>query len=774
MSSNKRPAFDMKNVTSKIARLDQKTASQSTLGASSQTKNPYLSAPVDPKQAIHIFLTQVRKTALNYLPKESVQNGHPVTQPFCEVEARLGILKVPFALPEKRVTSSGAKHVNGRHTQAFSCAHLSATKQAAQMSSGVSRNHFVRWTGAGVSELSPLSKAFGVKSSTTDSRTLKLELAETHLVETVYSGYPQERRAAFPGVHDPSVTSTSTPSNGQMEYKERLATLDLCIPAAPYDLRVSLASEKVVDPHLRNQPPPGWQVQRIKRRRSYTRADKTFAWQLDVTEVTTQHSDPHKITTVDYEIEMELQPHILLQLINEKDDAKLANMTKSMATQLWWILSQINPLTDPLDVEECLRDHPNSKAVQVALATCGALRAFSDRHGTGTYEAPIGKSSPPPASLGNVKFIGCMPVNFSRHDIESIQRSPDNAYFLSEKTDGVRHFMIFTGDTVVLVDRAMRGKQPMPLSFSNDNNESEPFSHIVPLIQPGTVLDGEVVMNRRGDKPRPIFIVFDVLAVSTTQAVLHLPFEQRLKHLRQASFRTQTANVDMFDMRFVEDRAVALPLVRKNFVKRTSLDELLSHVVEEQGMRCYRNGPSHNHLTDGIIFQPNRPYVCGTDVKLLKWKYLDTATVDVEILPLRHSDEDDVLRVGCLGEEQTRVDMTRYVLLPKSERMRLEADRMESRARRERKPEIAEVGFDPETGDWYYLTMRDDKIAPNHISTVLGTMLELAESLSTDELRYRMSVPAGSADTYRKDLRGMMRQLLDHQRKSLLKSSKRL
>jgi hypothetical protein len=99
---------------------------------------------------------------------------------------------------------------------------------------------------------------------------------------------------------------------------------------------------------------------------------------------------------------------------------------------------------------------------------------------------------------------------------------------------------------------------------------------------------------------------------------------------------------------------------------------------------------------------------------------------------------------------------------------------MESRARRERKPEIAEVGFDPETGDWYYLTMRDDKIAPNHISTVLGTMLELAESLSTDELRYRMSVPAGSADTYRKDLRGMMRQLLDHQRKSLLKSSKRL
>jgi hypothetical protein len=77
------------------------------------------------------------------------------------------------------------------------------------------------------------------------------------------------------------------------------------------------------------------------------------------------------------------------------------------------------------------------------------------------------------------------------------------------------------------------------------------------------------------------------------------------------------------------------------------------------------------------------------------------------------------------------------------------------------------VGFDPEIGEWYYLTMRSDKIAPNHISTVLGTLLELAENLTTEELRYRMNVPAGMRDTYRKDLHGMLRQLLAHQRKQL-------
>jgi hypothetical protein len=172
----------------------------------------------------------------------------------------------------------------------------------------------------------------------------------------------------------------------------------------------------------------------------------------------------------------------------------------------------------------------------------------------------------------------------------------------------------------------------------------------------------------------------------------------------------------------------------------------------------------HNHLTDGIIFQPNRPYVCGTDRHLLKWKYLDTVTIDVEMLPLRHNDEDDALRVGCKGEEHTSVDMSQHILLPKSERMRLEADKFESGGR------IVEVGFDPETGEWYYQTMRSDKTDPNHVSTVLATLLELAESLTTEELRYRMSIPAGHRDTYRKDMRGMLKQLLDHQRKKLQSS----
>lgn len=591
-------------LTKKKSKFDAQTAASAPPSKRLKKANPYLSTPVQPERNLQIFLTQVRNTARNYLPKES--RTLPITTPFCEVEVRLGTLQVPHSSPARRVTSSGAKHVQGSLIKAFDC-----TQQHPRcfMDSGVSRSHFLKWTAAGISELGPLALALGVS----DSQQIKQLITETEITETVYGGYENERRVVFPGEHP----SSSAP--GKLESKEKLLTMDLTLPAAPYDMRVNLSSEKVLDGNL-TTPPPTWTVKRVKRRRSYARRDKSIAWQIDVTEVTSTHrgvgTSSYSSSQVDYEVEFELRPSVVLQIINEENPKALQKVTAQLASQLWWIMTQINPLADALDVEESLRLHPNKAAVQLALAQCGAFRHFVDK-GYQKYESPIAnKDGPPRVNWTNTNFVGCMPVNFSRHNLEEIQRSPDNAYFLSEKTDGVRHFLVFTGDTAVLVDRAMRGKQPIPVAVDSDK---DPFAPILDLIEPGTVFDGEVVMNRNERKPRPIFIVFDVLAISTTKPVLHEPFEQRLRHLRKATFRTKTAARDMFDEALVVDPNVALPLVRKNFVKRTDLVELLSHVSEERGMRCYRNGHVHNHLTDGIIFQPNAPYVLGTDRALLKW-----------------------------------------------------------------------------------------------------------------------------------------------------------
>jgi mRNA guanylyltransferase len=247
---------------------------------------------------------------------------------------------------------------------------------------------------------------------------------------------------------------------------------------------------------------------------------------------------------------------------------------------------------------------------------------------------------------------------------------------------------------------------------------------------------------------------------------MHLNFEERLYHLKRASFRTPAANRDMFDEKDISNRHIPLPLVRKNFVPRTEIDYMCNFVSEELGMRIYSNGTAHNHLTDGIIFQPNTPYVCGTDIKLLKWKYLDTVTIDVELMPPQHDDDEHVLRTACLGEleSDTRIDLTRFVKLPLSERLRMEADRHVARLEGYH-ARIAEVGLDPETGEWYYVMFRNDKDKPNHIKTVLGSSMELAEHVTTEELRYRMSIPEGARDVFPRDLRFMMTQLLQHQRK---------
>lgn len=761
--SGKRPGGSLAGLMSKQAKTDKKSAAGRAQAMQQQQqqkqKNPYLNRPANPEESLKIFLVQARNAA-----RRNVPGGQfPVTEPFCEIEARIGILKAPFGLHDMRLTSSGPKVVmlNGKEgvANAFVVSMGDAGTGGAprpHFEGGITRSHYTHWTMAGVSEASPVSAAFGVRAVSGGSE-IRRDVVETEMVETVYAGYPGDNRLCFPGDHHPGQNPSA---RGKMEHKAKLTTMDIALPAAPYDLRVTLATERAVDKDVRDTP-QGWRTKRLKRRRSYTRRDKSFAWQLDVTEVTSKDSDIVAGAGTSYEIEMELNAATTLKLVNESNEDVANKLCKQLAQQLWWMLSQINPIHDVLDVEEHLQEHPDQAATKLALAQCGALKRFVDSRGS-EWKSPIsadGNSPSPSASLYNIKFIGCMPVNFQRHNIEEIQRSESSGHFLSEKTDGVRYLMVFTGKTVVLVDRAMKGNQPKPVAGTGG---SDPLLPVLPLFRPGTVLDGEVVMHRK--LKRPIFIVFDVLAISTEKPVLHLPFEQRLNHLRKATFRTATANRDMFAPEDVKNPRIALPFVRKNFVKRTDLDNLLSKVIEERGLRSYRNGETHNHLTDGIIFQPNLPYACGTDVNLLKWKYLDTVTIDVEILPPRpnfggrNNDDEDLLRVGVLGDEGTMVDMTRFIKLPPSELRRLEADRNENGAK------IVEVGFEPTTGEWYYLTTRPDKIASNHISTVIGTLLELAESLSTEELRYRMSVPPGSRDTYRKDMRGMQKQLLEHQR----------
>ena len=48
------------------------------------------------------------------------------------------------------------------------------------------------WTTSGISELGPISQAFGMRDNDATSATLRRDLLEIEHLETVYGGYPQE------------------------------------------------------------------------------------------------------------------------------------------------------------------------------------------------------------------------------------------------------------------------------------------------------------------------------------------------------------------------------------------------------------------------------------------------------------------------------------------------------------------------------------------------------------------------------------------------------
>jgi hypothetical protein len=83
------------------------------------------------------------------------------------------------------------------------------------MVSGVSRSHFIKWTAGGNAEMNPIALALRCKPDA-DSATIKREVIETEQVEIVYSGYSNNGRLVYNGLHHPPPAISRLPP-GVME-----------------------------------------------------------------------------------------------------------------------------------------------------------------------------------------------------------------------------------------------------------------------------------------------------------------------------------------------------------------------------------------------------------------------------------------------------------------------------------------------------------------------------------------------------------------------------
>jgi hypothetical protein len=483
----------------------------------------------------------------------------------------------------------------------------------------------------------------------------------------------------------------------------------------------------------------GWDYRRSKLRTSFTdpQGNALGPWGVDFTSV---QSDLTGGAEESSEVELELGAAACADWLGQPEGGPADTATSRLASRLWDALVRLNPL-ERASPDSLLTPADRPALQEAARQRCAAV-------------AQAGGGG------GRDRFPGTMPVSMCRKDIPIVQQGE---YWLAEKTDGVRYLMAFAstpaGPAALLVERSMA-----VYTFPG----GDALARALPT---GTVLDGELVFNRLSGAY--VFLVFDLLFWGA-EACLGARYGDRLSsiHLRVIPAYEKAVQGGALP-------AQHLRLVGKRFYRRMDIGRLFDRVLEEGGHRVYRDDTCvtaylhylghgaggkrvqperevlsrYYHKTDGIVFQPDAPYVTGTDTAFLKWKWLDTVTVDfsMQLVPYRVSG-------GAVGGGGG-LDLSKQVRLEEPDLMRLRADMAAYRCR------IAELGFSPETGFWTYKMLRTDKSGPNFFTTVCSTMLELAEGISEEELQYRMMVDHPAKDDWARQLAAMRKAAVDWRRK---------
>ncbi len=655
------------------------------------------------------------------------------------------------------------------------------------------------------------------------------------------------------------ITDPQSPHYNQIvhESKLKLVTLDVTLFAHDYDLRFNTSSESTIQP-----VPPGmvasvrssWKMERHKHRTSYRMkaaasiTKRSGVWKVDYTEVLVKPYAGHGFSTnnegvsqgqKEYEIEFELEKGFRDQWLSPStraNDAKLQDMTKLATMQLLELIDLFVPAESETENAIPLWEIPRSDRRYYELDNnVSSLNSY--------LKEPTGTS-------GKVEFLGSMPINMFRNSLNIVMNSD---YYIAEKSDGVRYLLyIFQKDF----------ERYSPLSGANKvktlgegqnvcvfmdracNTFTFPYAEIVANAFPSnTILDGEIVYNSKMKKS--IFLIFDILLYNGEPLIQH-SFKVRYDRIKgdvyaayQAHLASLVSNANgqmisplafplssnpagVFDQNnsLHAFRGSSLMIVSvKHFYPKKDITDLIRHFHYDQGERYYidRENPLIHHKTDGIIFQPNTPYVFSKYYDLLKWKWSDLRSIDVKLIAVKgqgsaaanssngsahtpwntptlfnqlHELSNKDLYLLCTGPDGSYINISKRgdynVGLGEFDTARLLAeieDQILSRTNMSslgtgsgNRPSnagnntysiIAEVIYDVNIGKWFYSKIRADKTEPNYIDSVLGVFIEQAEAITIEELEYNLLSAINGFDIdYEGRLNKMKGQLLAWQRNS--------
>jgi hypothetical protein len=513
------------------------------------------------------------------------------------------------------------------------------------------------------------------------------------------------------------------------EKKTRFARVDFALLAHAYDIRIDAAVEAPIDEKVIKIDANKWLTKRIKKRSTF-KLDNRFMWKVDLTEVETvanpslpREQRGSEIKEVELEFELEVEAYCAWKALGDR-----ATMTDTMAKQLLWLLGVCLPSN--MNIPDTARFVGCDKEAAVVAQVQELTRRISSKDGWTNQHAD---------------FLGAMPVNISRRNLQHIAKTE---YFVTEKSDGTRKLLYVVNDAggspiAVVCDRA------------KSIERLEGSGLIGTALRQGTVLDGELVFNL--SKGVFIFLVFDVLCDSG-EVVTQRPFRERLLIL--------TKDVLPRCRHLQQIGPSCTPIVGKSFFDKRRVAELLARIQLQGGHRVYldrdaSSGGMRHHRTDGLIFQPDAPYCLRTDVNLIKWKYADLMTVDLLVGEERSGE----LQLLAAGPESVLIDCKNKSNFGTFSGLRLRADLQHLKTADAKRPRIAEVAYDACVGVWVYFHFREDKVVPNQMATVLGVLMEQAESVGIEELEYRLLARNEAENDFANQMGSMKNKALEFQRK---------
>ena len=327
---------------------------------------------------------------------------------------------------------------------------------------------------------------------------------------------------------------------------------------------------------------------------------------------------------------------------------------------------------------------------------------------------------------GRETFPGAQPVSFARRHIEELKKQD---YFVCEKTDGLRclmYIMVHEGQQVTyLIDRKNDYYHVDHIYFPKpDAQEGKP-----PSFHPGTVLDGELVLDTHpGRDPQKMYLVFDCMVLDE-ERLMHRSLDKRLAYFRDRVYEPYVKFRNMYPEEPPADFVVDWKKMEMAYGTEKMFKETL---------------PKLPHGNDGLIFTcRTTPYQSGTDQHILKWKPAHENSVDFRMIlefPMVEPDSDDedqrpypdyeampqVMVAVYGGDRNPDIPYGTMMLQgPQWEAWKALGKPLND--------QIVECSL-IEPNVWRFLRFREDKHEANHISTVESVMESILDKVSEDDL----------------------------------------